>query len=170
MKLFLKILFSLASCLLFLDSCKMGYSLNGASIPADAKTVSVLYFTNNAQLAPPTLSQQFTEAMKDICASQTKLGLVNKGGDLSFEGYISDYKVSPLAIQTNDQAALNRLTITVQVKYTNKLDEKKNFESSFTRYADFSSSLSLASQEPTLIPLINKQLTEDIFNKAFNNW
>lgn len=148
----------------------MRYSLNGASIPPEAKTVSVLYFTNNTALAPPTLSQQFTEAMKDICATQTKLGLVNKGGDLSFEGYVSDYRVSPLAIQTNDQAALSRLSVSVQVKYINKFDEKKNFETTFTRFADFNSTLSLASQEPTLIPLINKQLTEDIFNKAFSNW
>ncbi|MBI2271706.1 MAG: LptE family protein [Bacteroidetes bacterium] len=167
-----KIIILLTSYFLLLTSagCKMGYSLNGASIPPEAKTVSVLYFTNNTALAPPTLSQQFTEAMKDICATQTKLGLVNKGGDLSFEGYVSDYRVSPLAIQTNDQAALSRLTVSVQVKYINKFDEKKNFETTFTRFADFNSTLSLASQEPTLIPLINKQLTEDIFNKAFNNW
>ncbi len=158
--------------LLFLTSsgCKMGYSLNGASIPPEAKTVSVLYFTNNTALAPPTLSQQFTEAMKDICASQTKLGLVSKGGDLSFEGYLSDYRTTPLAIQTNDQAALSRWSISEQVKYLNKFDEKKNFETTFTRFADYNSNLSLASQEPTLIPLINKQLTDDIFNKAFNNW
>lgn len=156
--------------LLTSTGCKMRYSLNGASIPPEAKTVSVLYFTNNTALAPPTLSQQFTEAMKDICATQTKLGLVNKGGDLSFEGYVSDYRVSPLAIQTNDQAALSRLIVSVQVKYINKFDEKKNFETTFTRFADFNSTLSLASQEPTLIPLINKQLTEDIFNKAFSNW
>jgi hypothetical protein len=156
--------------LLTVNGCKVDYSLNGASIPPEAKTVSVQYFTNNSALAPPYLSQQFTEALKDICASQTKLGLVTRGGELSFEGYISDYKVSPLAIQTNDQAALNRLTITVLVKYNNKFDEKKNFESEFTRYADYSSSLSLASQEPALIPEILKELTEDIFNKAFNNW
>lgn len=148
----------------------MGYSLNGASIPPEAKTVSVAYFTNNTALAPPLLSQQFTEAMKDICATQTKLGLVNKGGDLSFEGYVSDYRVAPLAIQTNDQAALNRLTISVQVKYANKFDEKKNFDSSFSRFADFSSTQSLSSVEQSLIQLINKQLTEDIFNRAFNNW
>lgn len=148
----------------------MSYSLNGASIPPEARTVSVAYFTNNTALAPPVLSRQFTEAMKDICATQTKLGLVNKGGDLSFEGYVSDYRVAPLAIQTNDQASVNRLTISVQVKYANKFDEKKNFDSSFSRYADFSSTQSLSSVEQSLIQLINKQLTEDIFNRAFNNW
>lgn len=167
-KIFL--LFNVCFLLLTTTGCKMGYSLNGASIPPEAKTVTVLYFTNNTSLAPPTLSQQFTEAMKDICATQTKLGLANKGGDLAFEGYLSEYRVTPLAIQTNDQAALNRLTISVLVKYTNKFDEKKNFESTFSRFADYSSTFSLASQEATLIPVINKQLTEDIFNKAFNNW
>jgi hypothetical protein len=169
-QVFAKLLLLLGSGILFLQSCKMGYSLNGASIPPEAKTVSVLYFTNNTALAPPTLSQQFTEAMKDICATQTKLGLVNKGGDLNFEGYISEYRVAPLAIQTNDQASISRLTISVQVKYSNKFDEKKNFETSFSRFADFASTQSLASVEQSLMQQINKQLTEDIFNKAFNNW
>src|ERR1035437_2079402 len=161
---------SIGFLILSVYGCKMGYSLNGASIPMEAKTVAVQYFTNNSALAPPTLSQQFTEALKDLCASQTKLALVSRGGDLTFEGYLSDYKVTPLAIQTNDLAALNRLTITVQVKYSNKFDEKKNFDLSFSRYADYTSTLSLVSQEPKLVPLINQQLTEDIFNKAFNNW
>lgn len=165
-----KLIIFIACFTFVLPSCKMGYSLNGASIPVEAKTVSVLYFTNNTALAPPTLSQQFTEALKDICATQTKLGLVNKGGDLSFEGFVSDYRVAPLAIQTNDQAALNRLYVSVQVKYINKFDEKKNFDSVFSRFADFSSSESLASVEAGLLQQINKQLTEDIFNKAFNSW
>ena len=167
----LKIIVTISVLVVLLIGCKVGYTFTGASIPPEAKTVSVTYFTNNTSLAPPYLSQQFTEALKDICASQTKLSLVKSGGDLTFEGYISDYKVTPLAIQTNDQAALNRLTISVTVKYNNKFDEKKGFESVvFTRYYDYSSTLSLPSQEPTLIPLINKQLTEDIFNKAFSNW
>lgn len=167
-----KTLLTLCSFFLLVGGCKVNYSLNGASIPADAKTVSVLYFTNSTALAPPTISQQFTEALKDICASQTKLGLINKGGDLNFEGNISDYRVAPVAIQTNDQTALNRLTISVFVKYTNKLDEKKNFEATFSRYADFNGTESLASkeQDSEFLRQIYKQLTEDIFNKAFNNW
>ena len=150
--------------------CKMGYSFTGASIPIEAKTISISYFTNNSSLAPPTLSQQFTEALKDICSNQTRLGLVAKGGDLTFEGYIVDYKVTPLAIQSNDQAALNRLTITVQVKYSNKFDSKKSFEATFSKFADYSSSKSLSSVESSLIPQINQLLTDEIFNRAFSNW
>ncbi|MGZ4033367.1 MAG: LptE family protein [Bacteroidia bacterium] len=161
----------LMSCVMILfPGCKIHYSLSGASIPPEAKTVSVTYFQNNASLAPPTLSQSFTEALRDKLSSQSHLSLVNKGGDLSFEGSITGYSTAPIGIQSTDQAALNRLTITVNVKYTCSFDEKKNFDQSFTRYADYTSSQSLSSVEDGLIRDINDQLVQDIFNKALNDW
>ena len=153
-----------------LSGCRIGYSFSGASIPPEAKTVSVQYFQNNASLAPPTLSQTFTEALRDKLSSQTRLALVNRGGDLAFEGSITGYSTSPIAIQSTDQAALNRLTISINVKYTCSFDEKKNFEQSFSRYADYTSSQSLTAVETDLIQQINEQLVQDISNKALNDW
>jgi hypothetical protein len=95
---------------------------------------------------------------------------MKQNGDLQLEGAITDYNISPVAIQSTDQAALNRLTITVNVKYTNKFDATKNFEQAFTRFADYKTSSSLSTEEDKLLIEINRQLTEDIFNKAFNNW
>lgn len=152
------------------SSCKINYSFSGASVSPDVKTVSIQTFRNNATLAPPTLSQSITESVKDIFTSQTNLGIVSSGGDLNFEGEITNYITSPVAIQSNDQAALNRLTITVSVKFTNAKDEKQNFETTFSRYADYSSSQSLPAVQESLIEEINKQLTQDIFNKAMINW
>ena len=178
MKISLKILFffkGLAPIPLFLfaialfSGCKIHYGFSGATIPPEAKTVSVQYFQNNASLAPPTMSQLFTEALKDKMSS-TRLGLVSKGGDLNFEGSITGYSTAPIAIQSTDQAALNRLTITVNVKYNCSFDEKKNFDQSFTRYADFESTKTLVSVENELIQQINEQLTQDIFNRALNDW
>ncbi len=154
----------------FLSGCKMSYSFSGASVPPEAKTVSVEYFQNNASLAPPTLSQTFTEALRDKLSSQTRLGLVNKGGDLAFEGSVVGYLTSPIAIQSTDQAALNRLTITVNVKYTCAFDEKKNYEQTFSRFFDYSSTQSLAAVEDQLIRDINEQLVQDIFNRTLNDW
>lgn len=157
------------SFLLFVG-CKINYSFNGASIPIEAKTVSVQYFTNNTSLAPPTLSQTFTEALRDKLSTQTRLGLVTKGGDLAFEGSITGYLTQPIAILSTDQAAMNRLTITVSVLYTCAFDETKNFERSFSRFVDYSSSENLTSVEDELIEEINVQLVQDIFNKALNDW
>ncbi|MBN8695893.1 MAG: LptE family protein [Bacteroidetes bacterium] len=153
-----------------LPACKMHYGFSGATIPPEAQTVSVQYFQNQASLAPPTLSQVFTEALRDRLSSQTRLGLVNKNGDLDFEGSITGYSTAPIAIQSTDLAALNRLTITVTVKYKCSFDEKKNFEQSFSRFADYNSDQSLSSVEQELIQQINDQLTLDIFNRALNDW
>lgn len=152
------------------NGCKIKYSLSGATIPPEAKTISVGFFANNTSLGAPSLSQRFTEKMRDVVSSQTSLGLVKQNGDLQFEGSIMDYNISPVAIQSTDVAGLNRLTITVSVKYSNKFDLTKNFEQNFTRFADYKSTESINSKEPELVQEIYRQLTEDVFNRAFNNW
>jgi hypothetical protein len=78
--------------------------------------------------------------------------------------------VKPIAIQGNEYASQNRLTITVKIKFTNNKDESKNFEQAFTRYSDFPGTSNLANVEAELIKTINTQLIDDIFNKAFVNW
>jgi hypothetical protein len=150
--------------------CKVKYSLNGATIPLEAKTVSVGYFENNTSLGSPAISQKFTEKLRDVVSTQTNLALMKQNGDLKFEGSIINYNVAPVAIQSNDQAANNRLTITINVKYSNRFDVTKNFEQNFTRFADYKANTTISSQEDVLLSEINRQLTEDIFNRAFNNW
>jgi hypothetical protein len=146
------------------------YSFTGASISPEVKTVSIKYFPNRSSLIQPALSQAFTEKLRDKFVSQTNLRQITENGDLMFEGYISDYRTQPVAIQGTETAALNRLTITVNVKFTNQKDEKQNFETNFSRYADYDSKKSLAEVEQTLIDEIDKQLVDDIFNKAVSNW
>lgn len=171
LKIILSTLFAILSIVL-LHGCKVGYSFSGASIAPDVKTVSIKTFQNVAPLAQPTLSQTFTESLKDIFITQTNLSLVEKGGDLQFEGKITGYNVAPVAIQGNQvsTASLNRLTITVQVKFVNTKDEKQNFEQNFSRFADFDASRNLASVENELTKDINSQLSQDIFNRAVTNW
>ena len=105
-----------------------------------------------------------------MCRAQTNLDMVSSGGDLSFEGDITDYKTQPLTVSGNEQAATNRFSITVRVKYTNSYDTDLSYEQSFTRYQDYSSMLDLSAVEASLSEEIVKMLVEDIFNKAFVNW
>ena len=163
-----KLLFLIA--VVFLNSCKVNYSFTGASISPDIKTVSVAYFPNNAPLAQPTLSQVFTESLKDYFLSQTNLSLVDRFGDIQFEGEIIDYKTEPLAIQQNETAALNRLTISIRVRYANNKEDNVDFERTFTRFEDYESSRNLADVEAELIPQINDQIIQDIFNASIGNW
>jgi len=155
---------------LLLISCRMSVSLTGGTVDARAKTVAITTFPNNATLINPTLSQSFTTALKDKIQGQTPLTIVDRDGDYTIEGEITGYTVNPSAIQGNDTPAQNRLTITVRVRFYNKFDEDQNFDQTFSRYADYNSSMNLSSVEATLVSEINDALTDDIFNKAFVNW
>lgn len=161
----------LAVLIVFFSSGCGIYSFTGASIPSEMKTVTVQFFENNAPMVVPYLSQQFTEDLKERIRNQSTLSLVRNDGDATFEGRITDYSIRPAAIQGNERAGLERLTISISVKYTNVLKPELNFEKSFSRFKDFSTqSKPLQAQEQQLIKDINAQLTEDIFNAAFANW
>ncbi len=146
------------------------YSFVGGTLDPKIQTVTINYFPNNAEIVQPTLSQTFTETLRNRFASQTRLNVVDKNGDIIIEGTITNYNTQPVAIQGNETAALNRLTITVNVKFTNNINNFQNFESSFSRYEDYESSLNLSSVENTLIQQICESLVEDIFNRIVVNW
>jgi len=153
------------------QSCSI--SLSGSSIPLELKTINVQYFENTAPLVINYLSQQFTEALKDRIRNTTRLSIVQGEADASMSGNIVGYEIAPVSIQaTNNNVApiagAERLTITVSVTYTNIPDKKLNFTESFSAHQDFTGDINSAQQG--LITTINKQLTEDIFNRAFANW
>jgi hypothetical protein len=156
--------------LVIVYGCTMSYSFTGTNIPASVKTYSVFYFPNRAKLINPTLSNDFTEKLKTKLQRQTKLKEETETGDLLFEGQITGYEVRPIAIQKEDMAAQNRLTITIRVKYTNNKDHELDFNKDFSAYEDFSSSISLNDVESSIVPEILEKLIEDIFNATIANW
>jgi hypothetical protein len=151
---------------LVLGSCKL--SLSGGNY-GEAKTISIAFFPNNAALVQPTLSQSFTEDLRNFFQTQSPLSLISKGGDLQIEGAITDYRVGPVGV-SNQAASSNRLTITVNVKFSNSKDSTKDFDTSFSRFVDFSSTQNISSIEQELVSQVNQQLIQDIFNKALINW
>lgn len=146
------------------------YSLSGASIPPDAKTFSVAYFPNNATMVSPILSSTLTDALVDIFSRRTRLTQVEEGGDFAFEGEIVNYTSATASVSSDDYALLNRLTITVKVRFTNAVDEKASWSRTFTAYEDYDSTLLLTEAEGTLIPEIVDKLVTDIFQAAASNW
>ena len=89
------------------------------------------------------------------------------------DGAITGYDPNqPVAIQggADQTASLYRLTVTVNVRFTNKKDDKQSFETSFSRYEDYDRTSRLADVEEQLLEQINEALVQDIFNKAVVNW
>lgn len=164
-----RLLFLIGFTTMMLSSCKF-YSMTGAQIEPDIKTVSVQYIANHAPLVNPLLSQELTEAIKTRFIRQTSLDIVNRDGDLHFQGVITDYSIRPIAIASDQAAAQTRLTVTVKINYTNTKYPEKDYQQSFSRFADFDAATSIQSAESEFIPQILAELVDDIFNKAVVNW
>lgn len=158
-------------CIICLSGCGI-YSFTGASIPPEAKTFSIANFSNMAQEAtPPRLTNAITEGLKDIYLKQTRLTLVQSDGDFAFEGEVRSYIHGPVAIAGNDQAMMERLTITIKVVFTNRFNESECFDKTFSQYAEYKTAGStFNSAEPDLVEEIVKKLAEDIFNASAANW
>jgi len=145
------------------------YSFTGASIDPAIHTYTVFQFTNNAPLVIPTLAQVVSERMRDKMNTQTSLKGKQGDGDVQFNGTIVGYSVAPAAVNGNSQTTLNRLTITVRIKFENRINPKQNFEEVFAQYQDFGNQPLSAVQDE-----LNRQITQRIvdaaFNRAFVNW
>ena len=160
---------SLLSAMLF-AACTGGYSFTGASIPPTAKTISVATFPNYAATVNPQLSQKLTDDLIQMFSSQTTLDVTNDDGDLQLSGEITGYDTRASALSASDEVSMNRLTITVKVKFVNTKDPDADFEQSFSRYRDYAATQDFSSVESTLMGEIVTELCEDIFNKAVVNW
>ena len=159
----------LVTCIAGLTGCKVKYSFSGASTKG-LSTLSIQYFQNRAPVVQPGLSQILTDALLDKCKAQTSLKTTNGIGDANFEGEITDYSTRPYTVGADAEAASNRFSITVKVKFTNSVDPDLSFEQTFTRYADYNSNTDLSLVEKDLTDKIVEMLVEDIFNQAFVNW
>ncbi len=153
--------------LLAFSSC---YSFKDISIPPEVKTVNVHFIENKARIINPQLSQRLTDKIRQKVINQTRLSQTNNDdAHYDISGQITEYYVTTSGI-SNQQAASNRLNVTVHLVFKNRLDDNKSFETDLTRNFDFSSSKSLAEAEAALTDQIVQNLTDEIFNRIFSNW
>ena len=162
---------ALALMALCAASCWL-YSFSGTSIQPDVKTIYIEPVINNAMKINPSLANQFHEALCDKYKRLTKLQQVEdeEEGDLYVKATIESYQVAATAITADEVAAMNRLTVTVKVKFVNVKYPEDNFEKSFAGYEDYDSNNSLDQVEGTLCEAIVEKIIEDIFNATVANW
>ena len=153
-----------------LAGCSGGYSFTGASIPPGAKSIGISPFPNYASTVNPQLSQTLTDQLMQMFSSQTPLAVTTDEGDLQISGQITGYDTRASALSSSDEVSMNRLTITIRVKFVNTLNPDADFEQQFSRYRDYAASQDFSSVESGLVSEIVTELCEDIFNKSVVNW
>ncbi|MEK9603254.1 MAG: LptE family protein [Flavobacteriaceae bacterium] len=162
------------SFILITESCGI-YSFTGASIPVGTESFQVNFFENQAGSRPgstvePGLDRDFTLALQDLILGQTNLNLVSNGGDLVYEGEITQYSVTPMTSTANLTAAQNRLTMTVNLRYSNINNEDDDFEKKFSFFYDFAADKQLYDIQGPAHDEIFERITQDIFNETLAKW
>lgn len=151
------------------SSCSV-YNFTGTG-KIDAKTFQVNFFQNNSDLIEPGIDRTFTLALQELIQNQTNLNLVKNGGDLTYEGEIVDYRISPMTATADQQASQNRLKIRINVRFTNKNKETDDFEKPFEFYYDYPANQQLtgATLNSALKDIFDR-ITQDIFNESLAKW
>lgn len=151
------------------NSCGV-YNFTGTG-KIDAKTFQVNYFQNNADLVEPGIERTFTLRLQDLIQNQTNLNLTNSNGDLVYEGEIVSYNITPMTANADIRASQNRLSIAVNVRFTNKNKESDNFEKRFSFYDDYPANTQLTGAQLTQsLDVIFERITQDIFNESLAKW
>ena len=165
----MKRLFVILITALLVASCGI-YSFTGTSIQPDVRTITIPFIENKAQRVNPALSNDLTEAVQEKFRKLTRLEQVDVDGDLELICEITGYDVKATAMTADEQAAQNRLTVSVKVEFTNRKYPEDNVSSSFSAYEDFDATQSLDAVESGLCESIIEKLVEDIFNATVAQW
>jgi hypothetical protein len=163
-------LFLFNLCLLSGCGCKAKYDMKGINIPPDVHNISIQYFKNEASYVNPTLSQRFTEQLKDKFLRETKLAVVASEGDYKLSGTIIDYKTEPVATSSNTGAVKNRFSMTVKAVFECPTHKEMNFTENIMKFQEFDASQNFQSLEASLSDEVNKQIIQEIFNKIALKW
>ena len=155
--------------LFFLVSCNVKYNFTGTG-KINAKTFQVNYFQNNAEIVEVGIERTFTQKLQNTIQNQTNLDLVPSGGDLLYEGEIVEYRITPMAANANQQSSQNRMTITINVRYSSKNSEEDNFEKRFSFFHDYDANLLPSAVLNEALEIIYERITLDIFNESLAKW
>lgn len=157
--------------LLSITSCGFGYSLSGVSIPDNIKTYQVDFFQNQAAYVEPGIERTFTLELQDLILNQSSLDLVNKNGDYIYQGEITRFYIAPMTATASNTASQNRVTIEVNLRFTNTKDEEASFEKKYNFFYDYAATTQLQGAAlDTALEIIFDQITQDIFADTLAQW
>lgn len=135
------------------------------------KTVSIAEFQNQSEYVYAPLAIQFNQELKDMFIQQTRLQLVNSGGDLEISGEITGYNQYNQGVDASGYSSEVKLTLTVKVNYVNNTNHEEDFEEQvFSAFQTYESTQLLTAVQDQLIPLMIEDITEQIFNSTVANW
>ena len=167
-KLFTCILlcFGLASC------WPTSIGFKDKSMPPEWEKFYVITLENNAPNTPLSYSATLSENIKDGVQNNTSLLLSNvqDSAQVVIDGQITNYSITPVALQEGDFATKNRLTVSVSFEIEILAPNEEIKIMSSTRFVDYDADTDLGVVESELLQEVNDQIVQDVINKLLSNW
>lgn len=159
------------SLLMLLNSCSISYKFNGANIDySTTSSISIEDFPNNALLVYAPLSNQLSDAIRDLFQRQTRLKIERQGGDLELSGEIIGYEISAMGVAADNYAAETKLTMRVQVHFVNNIHPEESFDKTYQAFQTFDSSQMLSDVQDQLCTTMITEIAESIYNDTVAKW
>ncbi|MET0243451.1 MAG: LPS assembly lipoprotein LptE [Flavitalea sp.] len=149
------------------------YSFKDASVPASVKTYRLKLIENRATNVNPQLAPQLTDRLRQKINSQFSRLRPTQGEDAHYDiaATIVDFRPVTSGVAANQQAATNRIIVTVKIDFVNNLTEgTKSFEADVSRNFDYGANVDFTTAQQTLLSEIVRNMTDEIFNRIFSNW
>ena len=163
---------ALVGVVLGVYSCRISLGLAPISSidNSKVKTISIANVPNRAEYVYAPLAVQFNQELKDMFIQQTRLQVVNSGGDLDIDGEITGYNQYNESVDASGYASKVKVTLTVNVRYTNNTNHEEDFEQQFSAFQTYESTQLLTDVQDQLISVMIDDITEQIFNATVANW
>jgi Lipopolysaccharide-assembly len=167
----IKLLMLLLTTTIALAGCTISYKFNGASIDyTKTKTISIADFSNSAELVHPPFASQFSEKLRDIYTRNTRLQVLKRNGDMHIEGEIVEYSLTPMAIGADAYASKSKLTVTINVRFTNKKNPTDDFEKKYSAFETFDTSTLFTTIQEDLSTKIIENIVDNVYNETVAKW
>lgn len=169
----MRIFLSSISIIFLLSSCwPTSVSFKDQQFPEEWEKFLVITLQNNAANTPLNYSVQVSEDLKTGLQNNTRLMLAGdeKDAQIVIEGTIVNFSIQPIALQEGDDAAKNRMTISIDFTVHEKVPQENDNQFRISRFADYDSDQDYSSIESALLEEINSQIVQDVINKLSSNW
>jgi hypothetical protein len=145
---------------------------DSGSIPPEWNYFSVQNLENNAPNSPINFSGFLSDKIRDGIQNNTRLKLSKQAntGEVRLDGAITNYQITPVAIQAGDNVAKNRLTVTCTIKIGITSPKEQEMIVNTSRFADYPTDKNFSDVEQELNEQISSQIVQDVINKILSNW
>lgn len=161
------------ACIIIPTACTIQYGFTSAVGGLDysvIKTISFDKFPIRSSYVWAPMEAMFYNKLVDEYSSKTKLKVQKRNGDLDLQGEIVEYSQTNKSVAADGFSAQTQLKITVNVRYTNNVDHKEDFEQRFSATTTYASKLSLASVQEELVQEMINDIVDQIINATVANW